>query len=241
MLSQGPQLLYGALVLSIIGVIDNQLIQIIPFCDISEVPVKEEIVLDLIVNNRRRSFDIGFWKWKTIHLLLLLLLLLFLSTHLLRRQNTDFKLTAPLFSHDPRCIMLVVYRKLQEETLVQFFIARRLESSTLNYGLLALHFANRSLLTDLLRRIIPIRLLLLIFLLLLIVLLLFIVLLLLLFLTNMREGACEEGDEALEICCIVRLKRALHGLHAAPNTDLNRTLKLTFDWSSLDFEQRMPY
>ena len=110
MLSQGLQLLFGALVLSIVGVIDNQLIQIIRWAGISEVPVNEEIVLGLIVNNRRRSFDIGFWKRKIPLLLLLLLLLLpllLMSTHLLRRLNTDFNVNAPLLLRDPSCIILV--------------------------------------------------------------------------------------------------------------------------------------
>ena len=232
LLSQGHQLLFGALVLSIVGVIDNQLIQIIRWRGISEVPVNEKIVLGLIVKNRRRSFDIGFWKWKTP---LFLLLLVFLSTHLLRRQNTDFKLIAPLFIHDPSCIMLVAYCNLEEETLVQFFIARRFESAPLNYGLLALFFANRPLLTDFLLRSIPIRLLLLI------VFLLLIVLLLLLFLTNMRKGACEEDDLALEIRCTVRLKRTLQGLHVASDTAFNRILRLAFERSTLDVEHRKPY
>jgi hypothetical protein len=101
----------------------------------------------------------------------------------------------------------------------------------LNYGLLALHLANRPLLTDLLLGIILI----------LIRLLLLLILLLVLFLlTYVREGACEEND-ALEIRCTVRLKHALHGLHAAPNTALNRTLKLAFERSSLDVEHRKPY
>ena len=108
MLSQGLQLLFGALVLSIVGVIDNQLIQIIRWAGISEVPVNEEIVLGLIVKNRRRSFDIGFWKRKIPLLLLLLLLLLLESTHLVSRLNNFFKLlTTPLLPHDPSCIMLV--------------------------------------------------------------------------------------------------------------------------------------
>jgi hypothetical protein len=104
----------------------------------------------------------------------------------------------------------------------------------LNYGLLALHFASRPLLTDLLLRIIPIRLLLL-------RLLLLIVLLLLLFLTNMREGACEEDDLALEIRCTVRLKRTLQGLHVASDTAFNRILRLAFERSTLDVEHRKPY
>jgi len=110
----------------------------------------------------------------------------------------------------------------------------------LNYGLLALHFASRPLLTDLLLRIIPIRLLLLLALLLLRLLLL-IVLLLLLFLTNMREGAWEEDDLALEIRCTVRLKRTLQGLHVASDTAFNRILRLAFERSTLDVEHRKPY
>jgi hypothetical protein len=70
---------------------------------------------------------------------------------------------------------------------------------------------------------------------------LLLVLLLLLYLTNMREGACEEGDLALDIRCIVRLKRTLHGLHLDFDTAFNRTLKLAFDLSILDVEQRKPY
>ena len=110
----------------------------------------------------------------------------------------------------------------------------------MNYGLLALHFANRPLLTDLLLRIIPIRLLLLIALLLLRLLLLN-VLPLLLFLTNMREGAWEEDDLALEIRCTVRLKRTLQGLHVASDTAFNRILRLAFERSTLDVEHRKPY
>ena len=99
----------------------------------------------------------------------------------------------------------------------------------MNYGLLALHFANRPLLTGLLLRIIPIRLLLLI------------ALLLLLFLTNMREGACEEEDLALEIRCTVRLKGTLQALHVASDTAFNRILRLAFERSTLDVEHRKPY
>ena len=111
----------------------------------------------------------------------------------------------------------------------------------MNYGLLALHFASRPLLTDLLLRIIPIRLLLLIALLLLRLLLLDVLLLLLLFLTNMREGAWEEDDLALEIRCTVRLKRTLQGLHVASDTAFNRILRLAFERSTLDVEHRKPY
>ena len=103
----------------------------------------------------------------------------------------------------------------------------------MNYGLLALHLANRPLLTDLLLGIILILIRLLLLLLLILLLVLFL-------LAYVREGACEEND-ALEIRSTVRLKHALHGLHAAPNTALNRTLKLAFERSSLDVEHRKPY
>ena len=65
--------------------------------------------------------------------------------------------------------------------------------------------------------------------------------LLLLFLTNMRERAWKECDEALEIRCIVRLKRVLHGLHVASDTAFNRILRLAFERSTLDVEHRKPY